>query len=175
MGPILTLSQGQRERWLPSVDRLARRFDQYAAYQLSPAEYVGEVWMPNGTADVAGLLASSGYEHNGLSALKYHPENGEAHDRGSFRKVPAEHPELDLASEGEPEILGWDPRECQYHVHLFPGSDPGTVELYSHYEVRPDLFSPSFSIQRKREHYRPTYGETYLQGVACEEISSISR
>jgi len=51
----------------------------------------------------------------------------------------------------------------QFHVHLWHRD--GRVEVFSHYELRPDVFRPTFDLERLREHYRPAWGKTYHPGV----------
>jgi len=160
------LTQRQRVEYLPTVDWvLDRTLGKYAAYQLHEREYVGTIDHVDLLEDVVDLLEERGYERNGLSALKYHPETGEPDD-GSFRKV-------------DPDAPRW-----QWHVHLFE-TEHG-VEIYSHNEYRPDLRpiageSIPEAIARCREHYHPTWDirvddpeeATYFLGAACEDVSDL--
>ncbi|MFW5896310.1 MAG: hypothetical protein ACOCUA_02890 [archaeon] len=159
------LTQRQRVTLLPVVDRLAQQVGQYAAYQLDEREFVGTVTEVDDAEGVASLLEEYGYEHGGLAALKYHPETG-APDEGSYRKVDPDRPR-------------W-----QWHVHLW-SSDDG-VEVYSHYEFRPDLRpvageSTLECLDRLREHYDPTWDvnaddeeATYLLGEACDDVHDLT-
>lgn len=151
----------------PRVDGLAREhLGLYSSYGLRRMEHVGTRWSPRGRQDAVEHLLEHGYEYNVLAAAKRHPEDGRIDD-GSYRKVPAEHPDLTDYDRGGASIVDeWDPADCQYHVHLFDTGSEGVVELYSHYELRPDLFEPSVSPTRVRSHYRPSQHETYLFGVS---------
>lgn len=82
---------------------------------LQPAEYVATV--PASVGEVEESLEAIEYVPNGLAATKHHPETG-ATDDASLRRVDAEHPLY------------------QYHVHLF--ERPKGVDIYLHYEPRPD-------------------------------------
>lgn len=152
--------QSVREGLLPTVDSTLRKFGLYAAYRLDSNEYIT-------TTETPLSLDEIGYEPNYLSALKYHPETRDS-DNGSYRKVPDSHPYIDARITED-----WDPVQCQYHVHVFETDEPDVVEVYSHYEVRPDIFSPQIDIGRLREHYRPERGETYLEGVVDPELEAI--
>lgn len=162
------LSQNKRVRYLPRIDSLARKVGFYAAYRIRDVEHVGTIHRNDGVDAVIEFVTRRGYEYNGLAALKWHPETDDS-DRGSYRRIAEEHPELD----GSPRIYDWEPADCQYHVHLFEGDEPEEIEVYSHYELRPDLFRPSISVERKRIHYRPEYGEEYIRGVACDAIHEL--
>jgi hypothetical protein len=123
----------------------------YASYRLSWEEYVDTV----NKATAWSLLKENGYERVYItSALKRHPETN-ATDNGSYRKVDPNGPRF------------------QYHVHLFDrGQD---VDIFSHHEYRPDFHpigdeSPTEAINRLREHYKPEYGKTYLQGATDLEL-----
>ena len=153
------LTQDQRENWLPTVDNYARKVNQYAAYTLSETEYIGtfEYDYQQRVNLFLSTVEDIGYEYSGLAALKYHPETGNADD-GSYRKVDPENPT-------------W-----QWHVHIFKRD--GHIEVYSHYEKRPDLtriVSETLSemYSRLRTHYRPEYNVTYLRGETCDEIEAL--
>lgn len=149
-----------RQQLLPTVDALLEPAGLYAAYELDPAEFIGRAeYLPLGQHDAAEVLLESGYESSTLAALKYHPDTGDA-DVGSFRRVDEDHPR-------------W-----QWHVHLFDVD--GAVEIFSHYELRPDLDpigdeTVAERYERIREHYRPTWGMekrdevTYVLG-ACDTV-----
>ena len=157
---------------LAAVAPVARRFGAYTAYQLEPPEYVGTVAF--GMAATRQMLELGGYEPNPLSAAKYHPEPHKAVDHGSYRRVPDSHPPEVEDTDPTPELAFLAaPRQCQYHVHLWP-CDEGTA-VFSHYETRPDLHpvgdeSLTEAYCRLREHFRPTHGETYLHGVTDLEL-----
>ena len=127
-----------------ALDSLLDPLGMYAAYTLDDTERVGRY---------GGPLPDS-YSYIQLSAVKRHPETGAVED-GSYRKIPGEHPDVDAHL-----TRAYAPEDCQYHVHVFGD------ELYSHYELRPDRVGQLYA------HYRPTYGETYLEGVACPEIEA---
>ena len=135
-----------RRRLLPALDRLLGAVGLYAAYELHPGESVGTVRPSGGVDDVRAHLLERGYERSRLAALKYHPGTG-AREAGSLRRVDPDHPRR------------------QWHVHLFV-RDGGAVELFSHYEYRPDprpLAGESVRecVERLREHYRPTWGTAW--------------
>lgn len=146
------------------LDSVARLFGGYTAYTLSREEYIGSVYLPGGARDAYTFLTKNGYEPQYLSAAKRHPETGALHEL-SMRNVPERHPPATVTDDWMADIaFHYNPSECQYHVHVF--EHDGIVEYFSHYELRPDVFGPSFSVGRLREHYRPEYGETYLRGVS---------
>lgn len=160
------LTQRQRVDWLPTADRYAQAVGHYAAYRLDEREYVGTVVEIADAEGVADLLEDYGYEFSGLAALKYHPETG-APDDASLRKVDPDRPR-------------W-----QWHLHLFETADG--VEVYSHYEYRPDLRpvageSLRECFDRLREHYRPTWDvhadrleeATYFLGDVCGDVRDLT-
>lgn len=141
---------------------IARLFGYYTAYPLDPNEYLGTADL---TLDSAlSILWRYGYQPQWLSAAKRHPETNRLHD-ASYRRVPNEHPK---AAAGRRLVTDFEPKQCQFHVHLFELEDG--VEFYSHYEARPDFVRPDISLGRLRTHYRPQWGETYLQGVTDLEL-----
>lgn len=110
-------------------------------------------------------LERLGYEYQGLSAIKKHPSRGIL-DRGSYRKVPDKHPDIDVRITRE-----WEPEDCQYHIHIF---DTGNcIHLTSHYELCPDFFSPDINLDRIYNHYRPVYGENYIEGATSHRIAEL--
>ena len=132
----------------------------YEAYPLNQEEYVGTLGNGYTLADARHYLRQNGYTPQYLSAAKRHPQTGALHDL-SYRRVPTRHPPaaLDTALEAR-----FAPAACQYHAHVFQTADGGPV-FYSHYEARPDPLRPAVDLARLRTHYRPTTGETYLEGV----------
>ena len=138
-----------RQVTYPAVDRLLEPVGMYATYELTDAEFVTHV-RDLDAADVARILRGNGYESVSLlAALKKEP-GGPRYDSASLRRV--------------------DPRNRrrQYHVHLFDGAS-GTA-VYSHYEYRPDLApvageSLRDAVTRLREHYKPTWGREWGDGV----------
>ena len=164
----------------PTVRRLSRRLPErlyageaYTAYGIDLAEYVGTDQF-HGTDEqllaVIDTIREAGYRrHRFVRAAKFHPDAHRAVDHGSFRRIPTEHPP---AAEDTP-LEAYDPLRCQHHTHLWPNRDG--VERFSHYELRGDIVpvadeSPSEALERMGEHYSPTYGETYLQGVRDPEL-----
>lgn len=151
---------GLRQRLLSTSDPVARRLGTYTAYRLDRAEFVGTLQRDRGTFDLRDL----GYEHNPLSAAKYHPETDELDD-SSWRRVDPD-----------------DPR-WQWHVHLW--ENDVEVEAFSHYEYRPDPRllsgeSPSDMTQRLRDHYNPKWDTdydadeaNYFLGDACGELRAV--
>lgn len=144
------------------TDPVARRFGLYTAYPLPPTEFVGSKTAESSEQFLRERLRASGYHHQWLAATKSHPETGDMQDIGC-RKVPGSHPDIDTRL-----TRNWAPNQCQFHVHLWHYG--GRVEVFSHYELRPDFFSPTFNRERLREHYRPTWGETYLPGVCDFDV-----
>lgn len=159
----------------PRVDAHTREhLGVYVAYQIHESEKVGTPRSPGGRHDVVRFLRARGYEYNPLAAAKHHPVDGRVDD-GSYRRVPEEHPDVADYEGGDARIVdAWAPEDCQYHVHLFDAGE-GAVELYSHYELRPDLFEPAVSPRRVRTHYRPDHHETYLFGVADDAVRELVR
>jgi len=130
----------------------------YTAYPLTTAEYVGR-YPDDRLSRAVSRLRDAGYTANPLAAAKYHPAPHRAVDHGSYRRVPDAHPEgIDARITRE-----YAPNQCHYHCHLWPVTDG--VEVYSHYEVRPDILRGDFDPWRMAEHYRPELNETYLPGV----------
>lgn len=132
-----------------ALDPLARRVNLYTAYDIGHDEYVGAFDAEMGLADVRHSLRQNAYEPQYLSAAKRLPGTGQLHDL-SYRRVPTTHPEAWSVDR-------YAPSDCQYHVHVFESADGGPL-AFSHYEVRP--------FADPREHFRPTYGSTYLRGVS---------
>lgn len=170
-GECLMIPQPVRHNLFPKLDPLTRKlFDKYIAYQLDQREFIGVI----DAAGVRNRLNTYGYSYNGLAAAKRHPNDRARIDHGSYRQIPDEHPDVSNYEWGGARIVDeWNPVQCQYHVHLFPVPDSAEVEIFGHYEVRPDLFRPSFSIQRKRVHYRPEWHEDYLLGIASDDIQNL--
>jgi hypothetical protein len=151
------------------VDPFARALGFYTAYRIDPAEHIRTIDKQVGP--VAADFRRLGYRDVPaiagipLEAAKEHPANDDQYHRVSLRRRPLKHP---TAAEGTP-LTSERPQHCQYHVHLFQ-TDAGT-ELYSHYELRPDLGrltgeTVSDWINRLETHFQPAYGETYLRGVS---------
>ena len=136
------------------LDPLARRLGHYTAYQLDEREYVGTY-----EGDIRSVLREIGYVRYNLAALKYHWNESDNADDGSFRKVDPENPR-------------W-----QWHVHIWR-VDGHSWAVASHYEYRSDIIpvsdeTPSEAIERVRLHYRPTWGENYLLGETCDELPGL--
>lgn len=155
------LSQRLRETLLLPADRLLRPAGLYAAYSIGDEQIASLPDVEPRWAICA--MRTVGFEPAWLAALKYRSTARRHHDVASLRYVPEEHPAVDARIVDE-----WAPEECQYHLHLFDVD--GVLEVYSHYEVRPDLLRPSPSIERLRTHYRPEYGEDYVKGLAPREV-----
>lgn len=158
-------------RLLAAVDPTARRLGKYTAYQISRNEYVTTAQTTLKNARIA--LETLGYTPNSLAAAKTHPDPHRAVAHASYRKVPDKYP-IAFRGDAAPRIVNdYRPEQCQYHVHLWPVVDG--VELYGHYEVRPDLRPVGgegirAAYRRAREHYRPETGETYLMGVTDVDL-----
>lgn len=151
---------GIRQYLLSKTDPLARRFGAYTAYQLHPEEFVGR--MPHDRPSFE--LWEQGYEPNPLSAAKYHPAT-RAIDDSSWRRVDEEN------------------HRWQWHVHVWAADDE--VELFSHYEYRPDPRlldgeSRGDMHQRLRDHLYPNWDinhdsdeANYFLGKACPRIEEL--
>lgn len=141
---------------------IARSFNLYTTYTIREAERLGV--RNEELSETREYLRSRGYEPQRLSAAKLHPESGQPHDL-SYRRVPDTHP----PGVSDKRIAErFSPRECQFHVHGFSVDDG--MQLFSHYEVRPDLSSPGVDISRLQTHYRPDYGQEYIRGISDLEI-----
>lgn len=155
--------QNFRSKIYPRLDNIIDRFGLYAKYSLSNDEKIATLDIDK--KEIVSEIKDMGYEYNTLSASKEHPVKSIT-DHGSFRKVPESHPQLN----GDPDILRWSPHKTQYHIHIFEIEDK--IELFSHYELRPDLISPYPSLRRLRVHYRPEWNENYLLGVVDPELAN---
>jgi len=139
----------------------------YYAYELEKAERVKTV--PNTLDAIAGYLTRRGYEQPPrlagipLEAAKTHPETGQVHDL-SLRRVDPDNPTR------------------QFHIHLFEVD--GVVEVFSHYELRPDFGrigkeSWREAYTRLKEHKRPSWGSewgdgtTYVLGQKCDVVAEL--
>ena len=134
----------------------------YTSYEMHDIEYLGTF---DGSAeDAVSYLESQGYHYQLLAATK--TRDGTI-DSGSYCRMPSKHP----VEAAETALEKRDPKECQYHVHLFPTDDG--VNLYGHYELSPYPHIPDWDSKRPKEHYNPTYDRdsndrsdwTYLRGV----------
>lgn len=154
------------------VDPFTRRtLGLYSAYELTPEEYVTTVGNDNNA--LSKLCRDIGYEPQVLSAAKRHPGSGRLHVM-SLRRRPSTHPPAALGSG----LDDYDPRECQLHLHAFNTDVSGFVDVFTHYELAPDLRrlgneTWGGALARWREHYRPQYDfdhvdfgvVTYLRGI----------
>lgn len=148
-----------------AVDPIARQYNAYTAYTISQAEHVGTYHGPLG--EFRRILQHEGYEPQYLSAAKRHPGTNQLHDL-SYRKVPDRHPADTITGNWMADIaFDWQPEACQYHVHAF-AVEEDVISVYSHYELKPDLWPPNPT--RWRIHYTPTPGETYLRRVTDLEL-----
>ena len=167
---------------LKKLDPIARKIGLYTSYTLDEAEYIGkaEINTSNVFEDVENLrppfvmehdlyrsLEVGGYEQPPtfmgipLAAAKEHPETGRVHDV-SLRKVDEDNPRM------------------QYHIHYWieRKGDGAEAKLYSHYEFRPDFArvgdeTTGEMINRLRTHYRPVYGDDYVQGKADPTVRGL--
>lgn len=127
----------------------------YTSYEIDTAEYLGTF---DGTRKQAvTTLQDRGYHYQLFAATKQHAERDQR-DGGSFARIPSAHP----PEARETGLAPLDPRECQYHVHLFErdsdGAEGSCVELYGHYEVHPYPWTPTWDITRPYpRHYYPTW------------------
>jgi len=139
------------------VNPVARAAGFYTAYTLDPREKVGTLplspieWSAYGYTTNPSLLGVP------LAAAKIHPETDNTHDI-SLRKVDPQN------------------KRKQWHIHVFK---QGTkMEVFSHYEFRPDLNpvgDEGFGEMKERlkTHYRPEYGSEYRLGVVDPELKEL--
>jgi hypothetical protein len=144
-----------RHKLLPALDKVADPLGLYTMYRLSNEERMGSKRASLKRAERE--VKDQGFKPTNISATKRHPIE-DITDSGSYRKVANTHPSSESRI-----VNNWEPEECQYHLHLFDMGDK--IEYLMHYELRPDLFSPSISLERLRTHYKPEWGEDYLMGV----------
>jgi hypothetical protein len=142
----------------------------YTAYEIDQKEYLGHF---EGTqSELEAQLKERGYHYQLFAAEK---ELGSETDSGSFARIPDRHPE----AVHETGLEGIDPRNCQYHVHLF--DTPRGVDVYGHYEIHPYPWTPTVDINRSLNHYRPTWDKdenprdewTYLLGVTDQRLNTL--
>lgn len=166
----MKVQQKVRSKVLPRIDKYSREYlGLYTAYQVTMDEFVFE--SGESTEKVARGVREIGYEYNSLSATKKHPDT-EKVDSGSFRRVPQEHP--DSLSSKSRLFQEWDAEDCQYHIHIFESDNSGS-EIFCHYELRPDLYRPNFSINRIRTHYRPEWNETYFPNIHDDRVENLGK
>lgn len=140
----------------------------YLAYQLR-GEHVATV-----DSDLKGVeifLRGNGYERSPsvgpvpLEAAKRRHDGDRTHDL-SLRRVDPQN------------------ERRQFHVHLWADGDG--VDVHSHLEYRPDLKrvageSWREAYDRLREHYRPSWGVpwgdgvTYVPGAYCDVVDVVTR
>lgn len=110
-----------------------------------------------------------------LAAIKRRGADG-PRDDGSFARIPERHPSAATGTG----LDSLDPRECQYHVHLFDDGDG--VEVYGQYEVHPSPYVPTWDLSRPYpRHYNSTWdgGDapreewTYLRGVGDWRVMTL--
>jgi hypothetical protein len=136
----------------------------YTEYGVGKDEYVGTY---DGSIDECiHDLYEHGYHYQLFAARKTH-DSYNTSDRGSYARVPFEHPS-DVSNTSLEEMPS---RACQYHIHPFVID--GTVELYGHYEIHPYPHIPTIDFKRPKQHYNPIYGDTYLKGVADDRLTDI--
>lgn len=142
----------------------------YTSYPISGSEYLGT--FDGSKQECVQMLQSYGYHYQMFAAIKL--LHGVEEDDGSYAFIPTEHPEVVKNSH----LNTINPRNCQYHVHLYERDD--TVELYGHYEIHPYPWTPTLSIQRSLDHYSPTKKDddtewsevTYIRGVLDSRLES---
>lgn len=146
---------------LQQINPLARKVGLYTSYELDPKELIGTAR----AADIEAKFREMGYENPPtmfgipLSAAKTHPDNQTVHDL-SLRKVDLLRPR-------------W-----QWHIHVWDRVTE--FEVYSHYEMRPDmrlLDGESLTDCRNRlqTHFSPSWDtDEYLRGVASSRVQSFT-
>jgi len=167
LSTMFDFSPTQRKR----IDGPLRRLSGgrlYYSYGLEKAERVAHVPQPLDTV-VVPHLKSGEYERPPrlagipLEAAKTHPDTEQVHDK-SLRRVDPQNPRR------------------QWHIHLFEVD--GVVEVFSHYEYRPDMrtvagesFTDAYT--RLKEHLRPSWGSewgdgiTYVLGDYCDVVAEL--
>lgn len=127
-----------RTRCVRLFDRLTPSSSGQGVFQadVEPDEYAGTVEVP--PEEATRLLWGAGFHRNPLSGIR--------------------------SRDGDPEISSWVYRESplsrrQIHVHLFPGEEPGTTDLYAHKEY--SSVNPRVAV----EHYRGS-GKDVQAGVS---------
>jgi len=144
------------------LDPIARRLGGYTAYTLGRKEFVG-IARTGGSLRRDMLLR--GYEPAPrflgvrLQATKKHPVTGDMHD-WSLRRVDR------------------DNQRMQYHVHAWERDD--CVEVFSHWEFRPDIARVSDESwdemqERLQTHFAPVYGQDYVRGQADAVVSALTK
>lgn len=121
----------------------------YGVFTLHAREFVGTLDL--NLAECKQRLEDRSYSYGTIAASKLHPET-HLPDDGSYRRIDPE----DSAK--------------QWHVHLW--DRPNGVEVFSHYELRPEPWGP-LDLQRPIEHYWPEWGETCLLGRHCSDLKSL--
>lgn len=147
-GPEAVYWNRMRSRYLPRLDRLARRLRLgYAAYELHPRELAGTIDQP--VEQVGELLATHGFERMPLSAWK-------------------------TLADGRSEAGSWALREHplaerQLHVMLFTTDDNAT-ELYVHDEF--NAFHPRYAARHYHGvDYDPKTGRARLTELLGDHLS----
>jgi len=160
----------------------------YTAYEIDQLEYIGHF---DGTLDECETqLKERGYHYQLFAAEKRlgnttdlasssddasRTSSAKTSDDGSWARIPTRHPEAVTKTA----LDGRDPRNCQYHVHLY--EMPDGIDLYGHYEIHPYPWTPTFDIDRSLNHYRPAWDTedndksewTYLRGVQDKRLTPI--
>lgn len=127
----------------------------YSAYQLPEEDLIATGL----EEDPRPALKEAGYNPaRVLSARKEHPRGG-LYDVGSYRRIPHARPVKATTKE----IAEWEPRQCQFHVHVWKRD--GKWDVACHYELRSSLFRPNFNVERLKTHYDPEWGEQKVLGV----------
>ncbi len=152
-----------------AADRLSSVLP-YTAYDISPTEYLGH--FDGSHSELVAQLKERGYHYQMFAAEK---RLGSKTDNGSYACIPDRHPE----AVHKTALEGIDPRNCQYHVHLF--DLPDGVDVYGHYEIHPYPWTPYLDWNRPLKHYRPTWDTddnprsewTYLRGVTDQRLKTL--
>ena len=144
--------------WKERFDPLVRRVSGdrlYLSYGLFPDEYIGRVPTLTPVLDI-GFEKPPTFAGIRLTAAKTHPDTGEVHDI-SLRLVDPENPRK------------------QYHLH---GWEDNGWNLYIHHEYRPDphrIDGEDYAemIGRLQIHFKPEWGEEYIQGKAPKGLLDV--
>lgn len=141
----------------------------YTSYPIGEKEYLGTF---DGSVDECiSFLKENNYHYQMFAAIK---RLDGSEDQGSYARIARKHPSAVSGTR----LAQLDPRECQYHVHVYGDGD--TTKLYGHYEIHPYPWTPTWDMRRPwPRHYRPTkdtnYNDredyTYLRGIVDYKLT----
>jgi len=171
LGADDTFWNALRRTLLPWLDTQLDGSDQYASYELDPAEFVGTVDLS--LAEVNDRLDELGADRNPISAFKYAPDGRPEAASWAFRDLPGGFDELPPAARVAVAML----QEEQLHVILFERPD-GRVDIAVHDEasaINPTTGSEhyrgnEYNVERGNEEFRALWTETGVELVEWEPV-----